>query len=225
MKFKYIMLEYAILAIVGLAISAVISVYFLLVELWLLIIVVIYNVKPIRSKDIMILDVISESVNNMIRLLLGWFAITSAFLPPVSVLFGYGMAGAFLMGTKRLAEYRMINDSELASKYRRSFRFYTEKTLLASSFFYGLCATFFIGIFLVKYRIEYLIAMPVLFGLFAYYIALAYNEDSAVQKPEKLYKERKLLGIVLLFVILLAVMTVVDIPILHSLMSPHLISL
>ena len=225
MKFKFIMIEYAILAILGLALSLLINKYFLYVEIWLLVMGVLYNVKPIRTKDVIFLDVISESVNNMIRLLLGWFAVTASSLPPVSVLFGYWMAGAFLMGTKRLAEYRMIGNPELAGKYRRSFKYYSEMTLLGSSFFYALCATFFIGIFLVKYRIEYLLAMPVLFFLFAYYIMLAYKEDSAVQKPEKLYKEKKLLAIVALFAIILAIMTVVDIPSIHMLMSPHLISL
>ena len=33
----------------------------------------LYNVKPIRLKDIPYVDVLSESVNNPIRFLLGWF--------------------------------------------------------------------------------------------------------------------------------------------------------
>lgn len=225
MKFRYIMLEYILLVILGLLLSGFVSVHFLMMELWLLLMGILYNVKPIRTKDIIFLDVLSESVNNMIRLLLGWFAVTQSYLPPVSVVFGYWMAGAFLMGTKRLAEYRMIGDPEVAGKYRRSFQYYTEKTLLGSSFFYALCATFFIGIFLVKYRIEYLIAMPVLFLLFVYYLMLAYKEDSAVQKPEKLYKEKKLLALVVLFVIMLVILTLIEIPAIHLLMSPHLISI
>ncbi len=225
MKFKYIMLEYILLAILGLLLSCCVSIHFLMMEVWLLFMGILYNVKPIRTKDIIFLDVLSESVNNMIRLLLGWFTVTQSYLPPVSVVFGYWMAGAFLMGTKRLAEYRMIGDPEVAGKYRRSFQYYTEKTLLGSSFFYALCATFFIGIFLVKYRIEYLIAMPVLFLLFVYYLILAYKEDSAVQKPEKLYKEKKLLALVVLFVIMLVILTLIEIPEIHLLMSPHLISI
>ena len=53
------------------------------------------------------------------------------------------------------------------------------------SFFYALCSTFCIGIFLVKYRIEYVLGMPFMFFLFAYYVMMAFDEDSAVQKPEK----------------------------------------
>ena len=34
---------------------------------------VVYNVKPLRSKDLPIFDVLSESVNNPIRFLIGWY--------------------------------------------------------------------------------------------------------------------------------------------------------
>lgn len=223
-KFKYVILEYLLFAALGIAFSLFINRLFLLTEIWLLVMGLLYNVKPIRTKDIMFLDVLSESVNNMIRLLLGWFIITDCVFPPVSILIGYWMAGAFLMGTKRLAEYRMIGDPEIAGKYRKSFKYYTEKTLFGSSFFYALCSTFCIGIFLVKYRIEYVIAMPFMFALFSYYVMMAFNDDSAVQKPEKLYKEKKLLALVFLLVVILAALTVIDIPSLHSFSDPYLIN-
>ena len=224
-KFKYVMVEYVLFAVAGILLALLINGFFVATEIWLLVMGILYNVKPIRTKDIIFLDVISESVNNMIRLMLGWFIITDKVFPPVSILFGYWMAGAFLMGTKRLAEYRMIGNPEVAGLYRKSFKYYTEKTLFGSSFFYALCATFFIGIFLIKYRIEYLLSMPVMFALFTYYVMMAFNEDSAAQKPEKLYKEKKLLALVVLFVAALAILTVVDIPILHSFTSPYLINL
>ena len=225
MKFKFVMLEYFLFAIAGVLLSLCVNRLFLYVELWLLLMGILYNVEPIRTKDIIFLDVLSESINNMIRLLLGWFMITETFLPPVSLLVGYWLAGAFLMGIKRLAEYKMIGDPEMAGKYRKSFKYYTEKTLMGSSFFYALCSTFCLGIFLIKYRIEYLLAIPVLFALFAYYMMMSYNEDSAVQKPEKLYKEKKLLLIVLVLVVVLVVMTVVDVPFLHNFSEPYLIGL
>ncbi len=224
-KFKFVMIEYFIFALLGILLSLCINYLFLAMEVWLLIMGLIYNVKPIRSKDIIFLDVLSESVNNMIRLLLGWFIITDCVLPPVSILIGYWMAGAFLMGTKRLAEYRMIGNPEVAGLYRKSFKYYTEKTLFGSSFFYALCATFCIGIFLVKYRIEYVVAMPFMFLLFAYYVMMAFNDDSAVQKPEKLYKEKKLLMIVGLVIVIFILLTLIDIPSLHAFSDPHLINL
>ncbi|MCM1136908.1 MAG: UbiA prenyltransferase family protein [Clostridium sp.] len=223
-KFKYVIIEYLGFAALGIGLSLTINYLFFLMELWLLIMGLLYNVKPIRTKDIMFLDVLSESVNNMIRLLLGWFIVTDSVFPPVSILIGYWMGGAFLMGTKRLAEYRMIGDPEIAGKYRKSFKYYTEKTLLGSSFFYALCSTFCIGIFLVKYRIEYVIAMPVMFTLFAYYLMMAFNEDSAVQKPEKLYKEKKLLALVAFLLAVFVALTLIDIPALHSFSDPYLIN-
>lgn len=224
-KFKYVMVEYFIFAVLGILLSLFINYLFLAMEVWLLVMGLIYNVKPVRSKDIIFLDVLSESVNNMIRLLLGWFIITDCVIPPVSILIGYWMAGAFLMGTKRLAEYRMIGNPEVAGLYRKSFKYYTEKSLFGSSFFYALCATFCIGVFLVKYRIEYVVAMPFVFWLFAYYVMMAFNEDSAVQKPEKLYKEKKLLLIVGLVIAIFIVLSVIDIPALHSFSTPYLINL
>ncbi len=225
MKFSLIMVEYVVLAVIGLALSLLINMGFLIVEIWLLVMGILYNVKPIRTKDIPFLDVITESVNNMIRLLLGWFIVTDVSVPPGSILLGYWMGGAFLMGIKRFAEYRMIGDPKTAGLYRKSFEAYTEQTLLCSSMFYAFCSTFCMGLFLVKYRIEYVLAMPFLFLLFCYYLYIAFKDDSAVQKPEKLYKEKKLMAFVLLIVIIFVVLTVVDIPALKLFQEPFLIEI
>lgn len=215
MKFSLVMAEYAICIVIGAALSFAVNIPFVLTELWLLVMGVLYNVKPIRTKDVAYLDVLSESINNMIRLLLGWFIVCDDVYPPSSIMVGYWMAGAFLMAVKRYAEYRMIGDPKLAGSYRKSFSKYTEETLLCSSFFYALCATFLIGIFLLKYRIEYIVAMPVMFFLFCYYLYIAHKPDSAAQKPEKLFREKKLMLLVAVLVALFAVLTVVDIPIME----------
>ncbi len=213
MKFSLVMAEYAICIVIGIALSLAVNRPFLLTELWLLVMGVLYNVKPVRTKDVVYLDVLSESINNMIRLLLGWFIVCENVYPPSSIMLGYWLAGAFLMAVKRYAEYRMIGNPGIAGSYRKSFAKYREETLLCSALFYALCATFLIGIFLLKYRIEYLIAMPVLFFLFCYYLYIAHKPDSAAQKPEKLFREKKLMLLVAALVVLFAVLTVVDIPI------------
>ena len=212
MKFSLVMLEYALLIAAGLGLSLLVSTYFLYMELWLLIMGVLYNVEPIRTKDIAYLDVLSESVNNLIRLLLGWFIITNQYQPPLSIMVGYWMGGAFLMATKRFAEYRMIGDPERAGLYRKSFRHYTEHSLLISAFFYALAAAFLIGIFMLKYRIEYLLAMPLLFGLFCFYLYIAFKPDSAVQKPEKLYREKKLFVYIIFMIAGMVILTYIRIP-------------
>ena len=223
MKLSLVMAEYIFLIGAGIFCSMQVSIIFMEMEVWLLIMGVLYNVKPLRTKDIPYLDVLSESVNNLIRLLLGWFLVTETYQPPISILIGYWMAGAFLMATKRYAEYRMIGNPEQAGLYRKSFLYYNEKLLLISSFFYGMSATFFIGFFMIKYRIEYLIAMPFLFGLFSMYLYISFKEDSAVQKPEKLYREKKLLCFLFVFIAALIVLTFVDIPILDYYVEIRLI--
>lgn len=215
--------EYALLIVAGLSLSLLLSRIFLLTEAFLLFMGVLYNVKPARTKDIPYVDVLSESLNNAIRLLLGWFAITPHYFPPSSIIFGFWMGGAFLMAMKRFAEYRMINDPVRAGLYRKSFKYYSEKSLLISSFFYALCSVFFTGVFLVKYRIELILAMPFLCGLFCLYFHISFKNDSAAQKPEKLYKEKFLMLYVLLFTALVVALMYLRIPQLSRLLDTSLI--
>lgn len=221
LRFSLVMLEYIVIALLGILLSLFINIFFLFTELWLLLMGFLYNVKPFRTKDIPYLDVLSESVNNIIRLLLGWFIVTDEFFPPVSILIAYWMCGAFLMVVKRYSEYRMIGDPLTAGLYRKSFKYYTEKSLLSASIFYGMCATVFTSIFIIEYRIEYILALPVLIGLFILYFNLAFKEDSVVQKPEKLYQEKKLLYYLLIFVALLVFLTFTDLPILREYFQMH----
>ena len=215
LRFEFVMLEYVILVLAGLGLSLLINMPFFWVEVILLVMGALYNIKPFRTKDIPYLDVITESFNNVIRLLLGWFMINETHIPPASVMIAYWLCGAYLMNVKRYSEYRMINNPEVAQLYRKSFRYYKESRLLAISVFYGMSATVALSLFIVKYRMEYMIVLPMVIALFVYYFMLSYKEDSVVQKPEKLYKERKLFVLILVIVILLLVLTFVDIDLLH----------
>ncbi|MBP3279411.1 MAG: UbiA prenyltransferase family protein [Butyrivibrio sp.] len=216
---------YGILTIAGLALSLLVSRNVFYVELWLWVMGILYNVKPIRTKDIPVVDVLSESVNNAIRLLIGWFIVTDLFLPPVSIVIGYWFGGAFLMDVKRFSEYRMIADKSTASLYRKSFKFYDERLLLCAACFYAMISSFFTGVFLVKYRVEFILLLPVMVGLFCYYLYISFKEDSAAQAPEKLYKEKGLMIFVVVFCILFFLLLQVDIPILHNLLSEELLTL
>ena len=213
------------LTLLGLGMSLAVNIPFFMSVLSLWFMGIAYNVKPLRTKDIPVLDVLSESVNNAIRLLAGWFMVSGDTLPPLSLIAGYWMGGAFLMGIKRYAEYRMIGDPELAGKYRKSFRFYTERFLLVSSFFYAMCSVFFTGIFLIKYRVELLLFVPAMTGLFCYYFVLSFKSDSAVQKPEKLYHERGLMIYCAVLIFLFAVLMAVNIPALRIFADSSLIRL
>lgn len=65
MKLSGILAEYFALIIIGICLSLVISIPFTTISAVLLIMGVLYNVKPFRTKDIPYLDVLSESINNM----------------------------------------------------------------------------------------------------------------------------------------------------------------
>lgn len=189
---------------------------------------IVYNVPPLRSKDKAYFDVISESVNNPLRLLIGWAMIDPTSLPPSSVILCYWFGGAFLMAAKRLSEYREIAAShgrELLARYRASFAHYTEMSLTASCLSYSLFAVFFLSVFLVKYRIEYILAMPLVVMLFTTYFSMATSPGSSAQKPEKLYGERGLMLIVLALVAVFLVASLVDMPFLARLAEQHYITL
>lgn len=208
-------LEYAILVAIGLLLANLISPYFLATSVLFMIMGIIYNVPPFRTKERVYLDVLSESVNNPIRLMLGWFMVTSYPLPPSSLLLGYWMGGAFLMAIKRYGEFRFIGDAKIAGLYRRSFRYYSEKKLLVSSFFYSLCAAFFLGVFLVKYRIEFLLLLPFLAFLFSWYLYIGMKANSPVQNPEKLLRQKFLFAYLVGLMLLSTILLIVDIPWLH----------
>lgn len=223
LEFRLVLVEYLLLASCGLAIARLIGPAFLAASLWLLLMGLVYNVPPVRSKDRVYLDVLSESINNPIRFLLGWFAVTGALLPPSSVLLAYWMGGAFLMGIKRYAEFRRIGDPGRAALYRRSFGKYSEQSLLLSSFFYALCSAFFIGVFLVKYRIEFVLTFPLFATLFTWYLAIGLKRDSAAQAPEKLYRETPFMIFAALTFIVAGLLFFIDVPMLRGLMEPQLI--
>jgi 4-hydroxybenzoate polyprenyltransferase len=204
--------EYALLLVAGLGLALAVSPEFCAAAAALAVMGIVYNVRPLRSKERIYIDVLSEAVNNPIRLVMGWFVVTASPAPPSSLLLGYWMAGAFLMGVKRYAELRFIGDRERAALYRRSFRYYTEESLLISVFFYGASAAVFLGVFLVKYRLELLLALPFLALLFSWYLRLGMMADSPAQHPESLFRERRFSAYVVFVALLIALLFAIDLP-------------
>lgn len=187
-----------------------------------------YNVPPVRTKDKPYLDVLSESVNNPLRLMIGWAMVDPTTLPPSSIILSYWLGGAFLMAAKRYSEYREIvatHGRELLVRYRASFAYYSEVSLNVSCFIYGLLSTFFLGIFLIRYRIEYLLMMPALIALFGQYLALSMKPNSSAQNPERLFRERELMSLVAVLVLLFVFTTAVDLPILSVFSTQRFITI
>ena len=189
---------------------------------------IVYNVRPFRTKDKAYLDVISESINNPLRLMIGWAMVDPTTLPPSSIILTYWAGGAFLMAAKRLSEFREIASShgrEVLERYRASFASYSEISLTVSCFAYALITSFFLAIFLIKYRIEYLLTVPILIALFARYLALSMEPASTAQRPEKLFKEGMLMVLVGLLAVTFLFATYVNMPFLEIFIGQRWISL
>ncbi len=169
----YVFIQYVLFLFVGLFLASLLKPVFFYLSLLFILMALIYNVSPIRAKEIPYVDVLVEAFNNPIRLALGWSSICSIILPPISLLICYWFGGAFLMAMKRYSEYKLINDNMTAIKYRKSFSHYNEINLLSSSFFYALVSVFFLSIFIVKYYIEFLLIFPLISILFVWYYLMA----------------------------------------------------
>jgi 4-hydroxybenzoate polyprenyltransferase len=225
---RFVGLEWAVFAGLGLSAAALSSPAMFIAALVFAGQGIVYNVRPLRTKDVAYLDVISEAINNPLRMIIGWAMIDPTTLPPASILICYWTGGAFLMAAKRLSEYRDIAAShgkDVLARYRLSFATYTETSLVVSCFLYAILSAFFLAVFLIKYRIEYIITLPAFAGLFALYLALAMQAGSVAQKPEKLFRQKSLMVAVAIVTATVILATFVDMPFLRQLTAQNYISL
>lgn len=209
----WVAVEYFLLLGLGFLCGAAVSKSFLTVLALFALAGLAYNLKPLRTKDLPILDVLSESLNNPIRFLLGWYTLLDTVFPPSSILISYWMGGAYLMNVKRYAELRFIDaEHENLKQYRKSFRFYTVDRLMQLNLFYAMCSVFFLGIFLIKYRIETLISFPFISILFCWYLKIGMKPNSPARYPETMYKEASFFVYVVCVAALLTVLLSCRIP-------------
>src|SRR5262245_38674307 len=209
-------LEWIALGTVGVLMASALNWPFFFSSLFLLAMGIIYNVPPVRSKELPYVDVLSESINNPIRLMLGWFAVTPAEFPPASLLIAYWMIGAFFMASKRFSEFRSIAHCSDAGTYRKSFRHYDEQKLLVSMSFYTTCFALFLGVFIIRYHLELILIVPLVAGFVSYYLHIAFKPESAAQAPEKLYRERGLMVYLIVCVAAFTALMFIEIPALYA---------
>ena len=153
----------------------------------------LYNINPIRLKDKAFLDVISESINNPLRLLLGWYAVVPADyyqFPPLSIIFAWWFFGALLMTGKRYSEYRFIADDSLSGQYRKSFKVYNEQRLIIAMITYACLFCFCTGIAMASLpQLQNLVLVfPMILLAVIAYFRQAMKESSARLEPEQLLK-------------------------------------
>lgn len=150
---------------------------------------VVYNVPPLRLKDRAFADVIAESFNNPIRLWLGYYALVDTHhVPPLSIVLSWWFFGALLMTGKRYAEFRFIGDAELSGRYRRSFKTYTEKSLILAMIGYANLFCFCAGVAMAVYpQLNNLVLVaPVIIAAVLVYFHHAMKEEAARLEPEQL---------------------------------------
>jgi 4-hydroxybenzoate polyprenyltransferase len=212
--------QWLVLMLAGATLAWTISVPFTLSVLALWVMGCVYNIPPVRSKDLPYVDVLSEAVNNPIRMLAGWFIVTHVTVAPASLLLSYWMIGCYFMALKRFAEFRNIDDAVRAAAYRKSFRYFTADRLLVSVVFYGSAAMLFFGAFCMRYRLELILAFPAIALVMALYLHVALKENSAAQNPERLYREPALMASVVGAALVMTLLLVVDLPIMQRIFTP-----
>ncbi len=191
----------------------------------LLVMGVLYNVQPARLKDVAFLDVLTESLNNPIRMMIGWIAVSTIVLPPATILLSYWFGGAFLMAAKRYAEYRAIEDRSQLANYRKSFANYPERRLLLSCIFYAQSSCFLFGAFIMKYRVEMILLFPLIAVLFCWYLLIAMRpENSHKVTIEEFYNYPAFVIFFGFFIGVAVLLTVVDIPFLAVLTDHTVLS-
>lgn len=148
----------------------------------------LYNVRPIRLKEVPILDVITESVNNPIRFLAGWYAITAA-TPPILFLISFWALGSFWMAGKRYGELLFLREhqSDVAG-YRKSLGFYTPGTLLL--LIGASCAVFFTAYIAAAMQgsAKLYAAIPFFIVYFFWYYRMIRRNDVVVREPESFFR-------------------------------------
>ena len=145
-----------------------------------------YNVKPIRAKEVPFIDVVCESVNNPLRLVIGWFSVVSVTqFPPISLALLFWVFGAFLMTSKRLAELRYLGAS--ANKYRLTYHYYSEGSLLGAMIAYLAASWGLLCWQVYEYGFAFCLSLPLGLIFTVWWFKLTYERDSVVKEPERLF--------------------------------------
>jgi ABC-type dipeptide/oligopeptide/nickel transport system permease subunit len=86
--------------------------------------------------------------------------------------------------------------------------------------FYASLAMLLFGAYMMRYRIELILSFPALALLMTVYFRMSFQTDSPVQNPEKLYKQKFLMGTLVVTVVLMGVLQIVRIPSMEKFFSP-----
>lgn len=170
---------------------------------------IFYNIKPFRLKDLPVLDVVAESINNPIRILIGWFAIaTSAPIPPLPFLLLFWTAGAALMSAKRYAELMFFihnhKKSQLVS-YRNSFKTYTPRGVFFMVLTYLTLTMFFFIQFAQQFKQSLLMATLPIAIFFVWFVKILKEDDNFFREPERIFAKKPYFSLSAMIILLLLI--------------------
>ncbi|MBN2454038.1 UbiA family prenyltransferase [Candidatus Woesearchaeota archaeon] len=170
----------------GLAVAWAVGPYIFLFSALLVVSGILYNVPPLRMKDIAFVDVLIESANNPLRVLFGWYIIIQEFPPWYLLVFLWAYAGV-LMAAKRYSELLYLG-AEKARKYRPVFVTYTLNSIRISYIAYGISALATLVYFSTKARATFLLFSALIGVQFIWLYGLMHAKKEYVQKIENFYK-------------------------------------
>lgn len=148
---------------------------------------ILYNVKPVRMKEIPYVDSTLESANNPIRFLIGWYILSDSF-PHPSLLLSWWAFGNFLMVGKRVAEKKFLTP-EQSEAYRLSLKRYSLNGLIAFMVFNSLAFLSTFVWFALEYRRYVLIyVLPCILFYLIFFIHKSIRDRDAAEEPETLLK-------------------------------------
>jgi len=147
----------------------------------------LYNVPPLRIKDVPFLDSTLESANNPIRFMIGWL-ILDTHLAPLTLLLAWWAFGNFLMVGKRLAEKKFLTPEECNS-YRLSLQRYSHKSLMGFMVFNSLAFMGTFTIFALQFKLNtFLFSLPFILIYLAMFMKKSLQDREGAEEPEKLLK-------------------------------------
>jgi 4-hydroxybenzoate polyprenyltransferase len=148
---------------------------------------IVYNVPPVRVKDLPYLDSTIESANNPIRFLIGWYVLATHF-PPVSLLLAWWAFGNFLMVGKRVAEKKFLTAAE-SSAYRLSLSRYSVGGLVFFMACNGLLVLATFVLFAVQMNLKtFLYVLPFIVFYLVFFLVKSTQDRDAAEEPEKMLK-------------------------------------
>lgn len=185
---KILMTIWFLLVIISLLISfEIFNIQSVICLISLLIAGIIYNVPPIRVKDIPFLDSTIESINNPIRFLIGWYIMTEIF-PPVSILISWWFFGNFLMVGKRVAEKKFLTEKE-SSGYRISLKKYSLKMLITFMILNAIIFIVSLSIFTIESKLNsFLFSIPFILIYLLMFMKKSIKDREGAEEPERLLK-------------------------------------